>query len=127
MKESEIERWLVEQVRRLGGIADKFVSPGNPGVPDRLVVMPGGRVYFVELKTEIGRLSNIQKWQRQRYRNLGVDFRVIKGKQEAKEFINEICTTRLSENSISEDHQHKAGRAVSSDGSRQDGGNPDGH
>ena len=104
MKESEIERWLVEQVRKLGGIADKFVSPGNPGVPDRLVVMPGGKIYFVELKTEIGRLSNIQKWQRQRYRNLGVDFRVIKGKQEAKEFIHEICTTRLSENSISEDH-----------------------
>lgn len=44
MKESEIERWLVSQIKAMGGIADKFVSPGNPGVPDRIIVMPDGRV-----------------------------------------------------------------------------------
>lgn len=104
MKESELERWLVKQIHDLGGIADKFVSPGNPGVPDRLIIMPGGKVYFVELKTEVGRLSSIQKWQRQRYQQLGVDFRVIKGRKQAKEFVDEIRTTRLSENSIPENN-----------------------
>ena len=46
MKESEIEARLVRGVKALGGVAYKFVSPGNVGVPDRLVVLPGGRVIF---------------------------------------------------------------------------------
>ncbi len=90
MKESEIERWLVSQIKAMGGIADKFVSPGNPGVPDRIIVMPDGRVIFAELKTEIGRLSNIQKWQRERYRRMGVDYRIVKGMKAARELVKEL-------------------------------------
>ena len=60
MKESEIEARLVRGVKALGGVAYKFVSPGNVGVPDRVVVLPGGRVIFVELKAEGGRLSPMQ-------------------------------------------------------------------
>ena len=52
MKESEIEARLVRGVKALGGVAYKFVSPGNVGVPDRVVVLPGGRVIFVELKAD---------------------------------------------------------------------------
>ncbi len=89
-REAKIEEWLVKQIKELGGIADKFVSPANPGVPDRLIVMPGGKVYFVELKTEIGRLSNIQKWQRDRYRERGAEVRIVKGMDQAKEFIKEL-------------------------------------
>ena len=95
--ESKIENWLVEQIKQMGGIADKFTSPANPGVPDRLVIMPNGKIYFVELKADWGRLSNIQKWQRERYRKHGADVRCIKGMDEAKAFVeelkNEICTT----------------------------------
>lgn len=90
MKESEIERWLVTQIKDMGGSADKFVSPGNPGVPDRIVIMPGGRIIFVELKTEIGKLSGIQKWQRERYQKLGVEFRVVKGMKAARELVAEL-------------------------------------
>lgn len=90
MKESDIERWLVSQIKDLGGIADKFVSPGNPGVPDRIIVMPNGRIIFAELKTEIGRLSNIQKWQRERYQRMGVDYRIVKGMKAAKELVKEL-------------------------------------
>lgn len=90
VKESDIERWLVTQIGALGGIADKFVSPGNPGVPDRLIVLPNGRVIFAELKTEMGRLSGIQKWQRQRYQKMGVDYRVIKGMKAARELVKEL-------------------------------------
>lgn len=88
--ESKIESWLVNQVKQMGGIADKFVSPANPGVPDRLIVMPDGKIYFVELKATWGRLSNIQKWQRDRYKKLGADVRVIKGMDQAKEFVEEL-------------------------------------
>ena len=63
MKESEIEKRLVRKVRERGGLCYKFISPANPGVPDRIVVTPDGRTIYVELKTEIGRLANIQRWQ----------------------------------------------------------------
>ena len=56
MKESELERILVEEVRKAGGKAFKWISPGNDGVPDRIVFFPGGEVYFLELKTERGKL-----------------------------------------------------------------------
>lgn len=50
MLEAELERKICEYVRRLGGRAFKFVSPGAPGVPDRLCVFPGGRLIFIEVK-----------------------------------------------------------------------------
>lgn len=89
-KETQIEKWLVRQVRDLGGICDKFTSPSNPGVPDRLIVMPGGRVIFVELKTEIGILASIQAWQHERYRERGADVRLIKGMDEARKLVEEL-------------------------------------
>lgn len=50
MTEKELELMLVKEVKRRGGRAFKFISPGINGVPDRLVLMPGGRVGFVEVK-----------------------------------------------------------------------------
>lgn len=88
--ESEIERKLGQEVKKLGGLYYKFTSPNLPGVPDRIVILPGGRVIFVELKTEIGRLSNIQKWIIEEMRKRDADVRVIKGWPEAKTFIEEI-------------------------------------
>ena len=54
MREAEIEARLVRGVKEAGGLCYKFVSPGNPGVPDRLILLPGGRILFVELKTPGG-------------------------------------------------------------------------
>ena len=49
MLEKEVERYLCKQVKnRLGGMALKFVSPGMSGVPDRIILLPGARVCFVE-------------------------------------------------------------------------------
>lgn len=71
MKESYIESYLVRKVKEHGGLCYKFVSPGNPGVPDRLIITPTGKTIFVELKTEVGRLAKVQKWQRSERRNGG--------------------------------------------------------
>ena len=68
MREKTIEKWLREGCDRLGLLAMKFTSPGNDGVPDRLVICPDGRALFVELKTDTGRLSPIQAWQHKRMR-----------------------------------------------------------
>lgn len=50
MRESVIESRLRKGVERAGGRCLKFVSPGHTGVPDRIILMPGGRVYFAETK-----------------------------------------------------------------------------
>lgn len=90
MREREIEKWLRLQIERLGGRALKFTSPGNDGVPDRIVFLPGGRIYLVELKAQKGRLSPLQVWQQKSLRALGVDVRTITGRAEAEEFIREM-------------------------------------
>lgn len=91
MKESEIEARLVRGVKALGGVAYKFVSPGNVGVPDRLVVLPGGRVIFVELKAEGGRLSPMQRRQMTRLRQLGADAREVKSETGVARFLEGCC------------------------------------
>ena len=90
MKESTIEARLVKLVRERGGLCYKFVSPGNPGVPDRIVITPEGRTIYVELKTEVGRLANIQKWQLGEMKSRGVDVRVLKGLAQVKAFVEEV-------------------------------------
>lgn len=87
MKESAIEAKLGKIIRDSGGLYFKFVSPGNPGVPDRLILLPGGRIVFVELKTELGRLAAIQKWQISEMQKRGADVRVLKGLDQVKAFV----------------------------------------
>lgn len=50
MNEKTIERRLCQEILALGGLAWKLISPGTAGVPDRLILLPGGRVAFVEVK-----------------------------------------------------------------------------
>lgn len=50
MRESAVEQSVCRQVKALGGVAWKWVSPGRNGVPDRICILPGGVVLFVELK-----------------------------------------------------------------------------
>ena len=89
MTEREIERRLCEMVRKRGGLAYKFLSMEN-GVPDRIFILPGGIVWFVELKTKKGRLSKIQKCQISRLKDNGANIRVIYGYDDAAAFIEEV-------------------------------------
>lgn len=70
--EKEVERALRLMVERHGGLCLKWVCPGWSGVPDRIILLPGGRVIFAELKRpEGGRLSVLQTWWQHRLRSLG--------------------------------------------------------
>jgi len=89
-RESGIEAWLVNRIKDIGGVAYKFVSPGNDGVPDRIVVLPDGRIIFVELKAQAGKLSALQKSQIRRLRGMGADVRIIRGRAEAELFIYQL-------------------------------------
>lgn len=89
MKEKEIEKRLTSGVKNLGGKAYKWVSPGNNGVPDRIVILPGRAPIFVELKTESGSLTALQKVQIRRLRDLGQDVRVLYGWEQVELFLEE--------------------------------------
>lgn len=90
MRESTIEARLVRGVKKRGGLCYKFTSPGNPGVPDRIVILPNGMTIYVELKTEIGRLAKIQKWQIEELRKRGALVRVLKGMDQVLKFLEEV-------------------------------------
>ena len=90
MLEREVEKKLVDGVRRMGGRAYKFVSPGNDGVPDRIVVLPDTAPMFVELKTESGKLSSLQKVQITRLEKLGQNVRVLYGTKDVENFLGEV-------------------------------------
>lgn len=87
MREKEIEKRLVTGVKNLGGKAYKWVSPGNNGVPDRIVILPERPPIFVELKTESGRLTTLQEVQISRLKDLGQDVRVLYGWEQVKAFL----------------------------------------
>ena len=80
--ERDIERHLVRRVAERGGVAYKWVSPGRVGVADRIVMLPGGRVWFVELKTATGRLSPLQKVFAADMARMGMNYAVLRSKEE---------------------------------------------
>lgn len=95
----------------MGCIYMKFVSPGNDGVPDRIVVLPGGSVIFVELKAKKGVLMANQRVQISRLRKQGAIVFVITGMLEARLFIDdmervihELSSARVSRNSYTTHH-----------------------
>lgn len=89
-RERDIEKWLRDKIQKLGGIAMKFTSPGNDGVPDRIAILPGGRVWFIELKKDGEVPTKIQEWQIERLRKLGCNVAVIAGMKEARAWIWEV-------------------------------------
>ena len=68
MRERDVERILIREVKRRGGLCLKFVSPGWDGAPDRIVLLPGGKLCFVEVKRPGGKPRPLQE---ARLRQLG--------------------------------------------------------
>lgn len=92
MREKEIEKKLVEAVRKAGGLAPKFTSPGWGGVPDRIILFPGGRAAFAEIKAlgEVPRL--LQKRRIEQLASLGFQVYVIDEPEQIERFIKNIKT-----------------------------------
>ena len=88
MKETEIEKKLVLKVKAKGGIAPKFVSPGYAGMPDRLVLLPGGVFAFAELKAPGMKPRPLQVARHQMLRSLGFKVYVIDGTEQIEEVLN---------------------------------------
>ena len=90
-RERDVEAWLRKQVEKLGGKAMKFVSPGNKGVPDRIAILPGGQVWFIELKKDGEEPSELQKWQAEQLRKLGCNVATVIGMEQARKWVEEVA------------------------------------
>ncbi len=90
MLEKEIESYLVAQVKVKGGRAYKFTSPAHRGVSDRIVLLPNGVVWFVELKTETGRLSPLQDAFRREINGMGGNYICLYGKKDVEQWLRSI-------------------------------------
>ncbi len=90
MLEMEIERKLVRAVQMMGGMAVKFVSPGFDGMPDRIVLLKGGRMAFVEVKRPGEKPRPLQESRHRRLRQLGFKVYVLDSEEMIGEIIDEI-------------------------------------
>ena len=93
MRESQIEKHLVQTVKKIGGLAPKFVSPGWDGVPDRLVLLPDGHMAFVELKAQGKKPRPLQVKRKRQLEKLGFRVYVIDGQEQIGGVLDEIRST----------------------------------
>jgi hypothetical protein len=93
-REAAVEARLRDEMTRRGCVCYKFVSPGNNGVPDRMIIAPHGEIIFIELKTERGRLSASQKAQIRRLRDHGATVYVLYGADDVDSFLRHFDSTR---------------------------------
>ena len=90
LRESVIERKLVTEVKKRGGLAVKFVSPGLDGVPDRLILFPGGKMAFVELKAPGKTMRPIQEKRARQLTALGFRVYCVDNKEMIGGVLDEI-------------------------------------
>ena len=90
MTEKYIEQKLVKAVKEMGGMAPKFVSPGLDGVPDRIVLLPMGRMALVELKAPGQKMRLLQVRRKRQLEALGFLVYCIDGVEQIEEVLNEM-------------------------------------
>lgn len=93
MLESEIEKALVIEVKKRGGLALKFTSPGMSGVPDRLILIKGGKLAFIELKAQGKKMRPLQIKRKRQLEALGFLVYCIDDKKQIGGVLDEICAT----------------------------------
>lgn len=92
MREKLIEQRLIRAVKAAGGIAVKFVSPGYDGMPDRIVLLPGGKMAFVEVKAHGMKPRPLQIRRHVLIRQLGFLVYVLDDERQIGGILDEIRT-----------------------------------
>ena len=90
MREKIIEHKFLMEVKKIGGLALKFVSPGFDGVPDRIVLMQGGKIGFVEVKAPREKPRPLQLARHKTLMNLGFRVYVIDSVEQIGAILDEI-------------------------------------
>ncbi len=92
MREREVEKQLIDKVKKRGGLCEKWVS-GSVGWPDRIVILPDGKVGFVEVKRPGKKPRAIQVHRHEKLRKLGMKVYVIDKPEKIGGILDEIQTT----------------------------------
>lgn len=92
MREREIEKHLINEVKRRGGLCEKWIS-GTAGWPDRLVLLPDGLCAFVEVKAANKKPRPLQKARHRLLKKLGFKVYVLDDAEQIGGIIDEIRTT----------------------------------
>ena len=90
MNEKFIEKKLVEAVKRMGGLAPKFVSPGLDGVPDRIVLLPHGVLAFIEVKAPGKKMRPLQVRRKRQLEQLGFSVYCVDSLEQIGVILDEI-------------------------------------
>lgn len=93
MNEKTIEKKLTEAVRKMGGIAPKFVSPGLDGVPDRIILLPEGHIAFAETKAPGKKMRPLQVRRKEQMERLGFKVYCVDSIEQIGGILDEIRTT----------------------------------
>lgn len=93
MQEKTIEKKLMGAVKARGGLALKLVSPGFSGLPDRMVLLPQGRIGFVEVKAPGKKPRPLQEARHRRLRRLGFRVFVLDQAEQIGELLDELQTS----------------------------------
>lgn len=93
MRERVIEAALVKATKKRYGMALKFVSPGFDGVPDRIVLLPNGKIGFIELKAPGERMRKLQEKRKSQLEALGFLVFCVDSKEKVEVVLNAIQTT----------------------------------
>lgn len=90
MREKEVEAALVKAAKKRNGVALKFVSPGLSGVPDRLVLIPDGKIGFIELKSPGKKMRLLQEKRKSQLERLGFLVFCLDSKEEVEVMLDAI-------------------------------------
>jgi hypothetical protein len=90
LEERRIENRLKKEIELIGGKALKFISPGMSGVPDRIVLLPEGKVIFIELKAPGEKMRKLQVLRRKQFEKLGFKVLCIDSIEKVDNLIKEI-------------------------------------
>ena len=90
MEDKQIESKLVKAVKQSGGLCLKFVSPTLDGVPDRIVLLPEGKIAFVETKRTGGKMRPLQLRRKKQIEQLGFKVFCLDDPNDIKEVLDEI-------------------------------------
>lgn len=88
-----MEAKLVDAVKAVGGVCWKFTSPGTSGVPDRIVLLPSGRIAFVEVKASGEKLRPLQRLRIRTLRRLGFKAFVLDSPDQIGGILDAVQTT----------------------------------
>ena len=80
VSEKAIEKYLVKKVKTIGGVCLKYSNPNMDGYPDRLVVLPGGRASWVELKSKNKKPTKLQMLRHKQLADMGHNVNVVDSK-----------------------------------------------